>query len=1316
MALWKNVIKRTCSGILFSLLVIIFAGMIGFNDRVVFRNQASAASYYGSDSSIPDFPEQGTKGTSDNPFVILEIVPYEGYAEIGYMISGCEPIPLNQLTFDNTAGGLLASTKGLNYEWKAEYTTTLGKGDVIGNGAGQWQSIGNGTYQRYRNYFTSSNSFLIYALEVPEAKLSDYKIQVVTVTPDILNNPANYRLINRADLIYLSPKSHYGSSMITLWEKYHPDKKILNGPTNFYSNDLTWEATVKILEKTVVSDDPAPVVFDVTTFSTDLSYNGQIEPKKYYSTGALVSGLGAMGYTSNTAKLYLIMQLMDPAKFYHEFIEAGRVKSMKVKDAAGNPMIKNGIVMTTGYYLEQAVGSSTDYYKKGTVDPAAVWNIYTLLPYQLFKEYASLNGNKAFEALGYRIFTYDGDKTHTSVRHNLYAYNGDNSITQIFFDYNISENYYNEEAFDYYNTIRGARPVGITPAEAICYLLQIHKPVYGQTQLRILEIEPCNDFIWDGSEYARQYFAKFCPHFTGSLQVTTMTSQEFIGKVENLNSHYDMVFFGLKDGLMRKDTSGVTSYNDTTLNGKVYLHTGDKVQTKSYLRGVFGDTDIIDDYRFAGNDITAVKLGELKSFMAAGYPVVLGNGFLTDTGTLNTVKIDSTSQIYQLATSASTCLYYADTMNTTSLEGSLSAPKCKIVFGKKDGSVSEKDCYPAVYQDKTKNAGLTDADIYINGINSSNRTLSYRFYITDNSSAAKAYAVSLYIDINADGKFDPTTETIYGISIRSGDGYATDSESLKADTDYNLTLELDNSFSGVLPWKLEIKEASNPSNNYSVINYSALKVEESSKIHLNILQIKSTTGNNVDLANNMLFKLYTQNLNDYVLHFKSITVSDFEALCGTGAYHYILKDSSETMNEDKNADGIYVWDDYDKDGGLDVDMLILGFADLYSDISNSNALHNIEDYIDEGKAVLFTHDTTSFANLPKDKFTGSSYWGYHLNKEFRDVFGMDRFGVTGYSTKEERIAAGKDYTSDQYIQGYTDACLNRFAVTGQYYSNTNFPDDRDIVEEYVTNLNQGQITRYPYQIDSSFKVAKTHAQYYQLDMESHDIVVWYCLSDNSKDALGKGNGTYSTTPNDARNNYYIYNKGNITYSGVGHSAIAQDVNNAGAVMETKLFVNTIIAAYSQAVKEPVIEIMNSNKSTDESGMDYIYVDYDIYETDKSYGTDLNSSGQKIKYQIIDNNILYNKKLTVKYYYLNPDTGVETAASFTTRKEASGSSVTELQNKTGYYIEVPLGDLDYKNRGSTVIIRVTLTYGKQSSYSITFDKKFTLVRRGLFDLE
>ena len=90
----------------------------------------------------------------------------------------------------------------------------------------------------------------------------------------------------------------------------------------------------------------------------------------------------------------------------------------------------------------------------------------------------------------------------------------------------------------------------------------------------------------------------------------------------------------------------------------------------------------------------------------------------------------------------------------------------------------------------------------------------------------------------------------------------------------------------------------------------------------------------------------------------------------------------------------------------------------------------------------------------------------------------------------------------------------------------------------ATQVNEGQITQYPYQISKNeqLEISNTHYQWLQPNMEldrngdgKNDIVVWYCISGvaggNYKDT-----NIYNITPNDVVNNYYIYTMGNVTYS------------------------------------------------------------------------------------------------------------------------------------------------------------------------------------------
>lgn len=105
------------------------------------------------------------------------------------------------------------------------------------------------------------------------------------------------------------------------------------------------------------------------------------------------------------------------------------------------------------------------------------------------------------------------------------------------------------------------------------------------------------------------------------------------------------------------------------------------------------------------------------------------------------------------------------------------------------------------------------------------------------------------------------------------------------------------------------------------------------------------------------------------------------------------------------------------------------------------------------------------------------------------------------------------------------------------------------------------MTQYPYYISSSISTATTHSQYYQLAMEedsnhdgTNDIVVWFCLKNGKENA-------YTYSPNDVRNNYYFYSKGNVIYTGVGHkTGITQQ--------EQQLFANAVIAAANVTAVDP----------------------------------------------------------------------------------------------------------------------------------------------------
>lgn len=124
------------------------------------------------------------------------------------------------------------------------------------------------------------------------------------------------------------------------------------------------------------------------------------------------------------------------------------------------------------------------------------------------------------------------------------------------------------------------------------------------------------------------------------------------------------------------------------------------------------------------------------------------------------------------------------------------------------------------------------------------------------------------------------------------------------------------------------------------------------------------------------------------------------------------------------------------------DMLILGFGDAYrfgytysaSDISN-NKLDNVKrnlavgwavrDYIESGKSILFTHDTTSYVNNIQSAIQWNDqgykedqknywYWGYEFNKTIRASVGLDRYGaLKEYYQQRAASTTGEEQKRDQ---------------------------------------------------------------------------------------------------------------------------------------------------------------------------------------------------------------------------------------------------------------------------------------------------------------
>lgn len=220
------------------------------------------------------------------------------------------------------------------------------------------------------------------------------------------------------------------------------------------------------------------------------------------------------------------------------------------------------------------------------------------------------------------------------------------------------------------------------------------------------------------------------------------------------------------------------------------------------------------------------------------------------------------------------------------------------------------------------------------------------------------------------------------------------------------------------------------------------------------------------------------------------------------------------------------------------DMVIFGFADSYNKSAaiSQVAADTVDSYINSKQSVMFTHDTIFIENG-----SNTNTWV----ENFRDATGQDN------------------------------------PMTNLGYSAPNQATNTKIV-------NKGLITSYPFAIDqdaqgrekTNITIANTHNQYFTLNLEDPDVISWYNIDEDSRDA------------NDSWNHYYTYSKGNITYSGTGHTSTGFPDE------EQQLFVNTMYRAFLGSNHAPEItvhtpsenQIIPTNQNIE---LSYTLQDYDL---------------------------------------------------------------------------------------------------------------------------
>ena len=1217
-----------------------------------------------------------------------------------------------------------------------------------------------------------------------EEKIRDYKCVVYTVTPEDLNVVKNGVLVNkalieRADLVSFSSIDSTGTA-VSAYETYKKydlsglkcelNRKIMDGTgvkTTFNDNPLDWPAALEIYKRASSGTDPLPIIWDTHTYSNftttfvseiPLKIDGKVDSK-------------VNGSQDSMFKLYLMLYEMSTPLFESFFGDPATFPTVSYDqtfNVNGTNVTKTFTTPLLTVYKKNGPGAGEEggqrYWANQTLYP---WNT-GMLPNKTSLD--SAENVAILDVLGIMnngggpMFHYNSGDAQNMVRNGIHIFDGSTYLTTGFMsDCGVDNDQYGREVFDYFASVQDPQPeTDLSTAEVLYYLLNGLEHGTGARNnhnYKVLELQPVakykggttsgtitNDAFW------RAFIANYA-NTTGTVTVDRMSTSEFIGKHVECTSEYDLIYVGV-------NTLSDNWCMDFSGTDFVYAHTGPVIHTdRKAMRGWFDPAadDAEQYFPLSGNDLTKLAEQQLIDFIKSGGPVLFGTGFYTDeNATAIKDNIDRNSNVYHFADTYVTDPIYEYALSKTSTrvatENALrhSLAKSRRVY------LTEVTT-PRLYEAATS----TTAAKYLSG-----ETLNFKFKV--NAPAGMQYQVELYIDTNGDGVFTEE-ERMSGVSVRQ-DGHG-DYGSKIVNAGWNCvvsrTVEDRN---GSVAWKLDLV---NTDSYYSgeipavkdrivLASLSGLSaIKEDEKEALRILQIM-TSGNTLELPEDgeypetmtesqadtvkKKFWVWTRDINGLDLSFYRMTETELEPL--------LLE--SEGGNPD------YLKDNFE--------MVILGFGDCYQGVTKTSVLDALEGFMDAGKAVLYTHDASSMIGTAAEN--GSESWGDEITLRFRDRYGMDRYDVSTYKAQEV-LASGEKRADYPYVATAYTSAIEKLLLrdgTGAEITDTLGSDDggyaltqgltnghiyrylqlsSNLLTKKIEKVNSGAITNYPYKIPDTIETARTHPQYYQLDMENEEITVWYCLTgagiyESSVDQA-KIASFYNATSKDVRNNYYIYNYGNITYSGMGHKPDMTDD-------EIKLFINTFVAAYRAAGRSTKIVVANDDATKNVTGGEYfLCVDVDSSASDKLLGgvemgalesyrlqevdgagfkeadETIAATSKRVEFYINDGGTVGASKYTLKFYLDGSTTPTDLAVyrksdgAFMDQKSSSKRFAAGSGNV--YYVDVPM-KLETNAEGKTAVTSTKMRVEIEKTYKVgslwvpapVGNTYVNIIPRGLFDLD
>lgn len=1013
------------------------------------------------------------------------------------------------------------------YKW-VPYTGTWNKGNYSTEGTAEttdekvWirgQSISKTIEYSFHVTLVNHEWFKRLTLGLTSNQSKELNVRVVTITPQQLNEDANQHYLSEANIIYINANYGHNVAYIDLYENYNDvgvtlrnDQKFdylkKNDKLNFAVNDLNWNSTIKLFNR----------IAGVKSDGSLGGYRAGVVFDDTYYQDAVAGNGDYRNYQENVTADFSWNSkgatVSNLAKLYIMVYQRDAAKFYSTFMSSTAPLHITQVSSTrnstgtTGSFIRQGSTAAADSIE------ATFWNGNTFCPYCLDDSgnliTPNINTDEGKAIITKRIPNYNITATTTDLTSNVLVLNGMDIFTSKF----IEPLSLPPDALAEAQIALGSSATSFGLFSYI-YVVSDGGTGYGPGKDEPSGPSGPGENGTSGSNL-RSYISILNIEPTADFSKSEIAIKKILDgnpiKITNMTSEqFNCSILDINthyDMLYIGDGSGRFNINGTS----TVFNTG------SLNGSVFhtGDSVITSAGAkyYTGNDLTDEKVKELGQFLKAGYPIVLENSIYSLT------KVNSGTKLYSFINSVKSksldnfmnadnyTASYVDFMKKLKAALDIIRPQIRILTP----TLAAGAPVNYAYVDSTKNELRIEFAVIPNGV------------VADRSIY---YGAHLYMDYNEDGIFSSNEElTVSSLDGTSATGF---NESNSTIHRYDLPCR-----TGVFQWKVQVvKLIPNAGGGFTetevrseITGYAAahgnktiyaLQITDNADTYSLEDEVKNTSS---------LMKRYAvdQMVSEYNIVFKTMTVSEFTALYSSEPY------TTATAENTNKLAGYHL-------------LILDNQSDAISD--TFGALTNIKTEIGNGMGVIFTNGAVKYSNqsnyLEKPIFENQKTYSY--------------------------LSYLANPSSNYYIYN--------FAAGG--YTNVMLNNEIPYHTTLATKTNQSANCEYPYLIGDSIHIADTSYTEdvtldYYLDSNittNPPLIGWYCLSDAKASTYS---GIYSTSPNDAKNNYYLFNRGSTYYSGIQFDKADVTGNDD----EIKLFINTIIATYKSTNRiikaAPVIAI------------------------------------------------------------------------------------------------------------------------------------------------